>query len=132
QMLRQTRYQEEVALALREGKRKPRSQANNPRSDLPLRELEDLPDAWICARLNDLTHLITDGTHRTPQYQEKGVPFLSVKNVRPFIVRDEDVKWISKTEHEDINARCNPEVGDILYTKVGATFGYAAVNRLPY
>jgi type I restriction enzyme S subunit len=57
---------------------------------------------------------------------------LSVKNVRPFKVLDADVKRISIEEHRAINHRCNPEIGDILYTKVGATFGYAAVNRLRY
>jgi type I restriction enzyme S subunit len=62
----------------------------------------------------------------------QGVPFLSVKNVRPFRIFDSDIKHISPEEHREINKRCNPELGDILYTKVGATFGYAAANTLNY
>src|SRR5439155_24079770 len=95
-------------------------------------DLPDLPETWSYHRLEELCHLITDGTHKTPKYQSEGVPFLSVKNVRPFLIRDADIKFISEEEHRAINARCNPEKGDILYTKVGATFGYAAANELDY
>jgi type I restriction enzyme S subunit len=52
--------------------------------------------------------------------------------VRPFLVRDTDIKFISEEEHRQINTRCNPEKGDVLYTKVGATFSYAAVVELDY
>ena len=101
------------------------------RANKPVIELPELPAEWGLYPLQDLSHLITDGTHKTPAYQEKGVAFLSVKNVRPFRLLDTDVKRISEEEHREITGRCNPATGDILYTKVG-TFGYAAANRLPY
>jgi type I restriction enzyme S subunit len=78
-------------------------------------------------------YLVTDGTHFTPKYQDNnGIKFLSVKNVRPFYFRDEQVKYISEDEHKVLIERCNPQKGDILYTKVGATFGYAAKIKMDY
>jgi type I restriction enzyme S subunit len=129
---RERRYEAECKQAEDAGKRKPKNHDTNKRSRNLVNNLPDVPETWGYYRLEELCHLITDGTHKTPQYQSKGVPFLSVKNVRPFLVRDADIKFISEEEHQWINSRCNPESGDILYTKVGATFGYAAVVELDY
>lgn len=126
------KLEEETRLAKENGTRKPKDQRKNKKADFHETELESLPDVWDYFRLEDITYLVTDGTHHTPKYQNDGVKFLSVKNVRPFKIRDEDIKYISEKEHREINSRCNPETGDILYTKVGATFGYACVNELEY
>jgi hypothetical protein len=42
---------------------------------------------------------ITDGTHVTPSYVERGVPFLSSGNVSEFIIDFSDVRYISAEEH---------------------------------
>ncbi|TBR56551.1 hypothetical protein B4U84_29215 [Westiellopsis prolifica IICB1] len=125
-------YEEECRKAEEEGRKKPKDSRKNKKSTHTSIEINDIPDTWSIARLEDISYLVTDGTHQTPKYQTEGVPFLSVKNVRPFVVKDEDIKFISEKEYQEINARCNPEKGDILYTKVGATFGYAAINQLDY
>ena len=75
--------------------------------------------------LNDVCSKITDGTHITPTYIEKGVPFLSVKNLTKGYLDLEDVKYISQEEHEKLTKRIKPEFGDILYTKVGVNYGMA-------
>ncbi len=118
--------------AIKEDRRKPKDHSNNKQSKNIVGHLPDLPDSWSYFRLEDICHLITDGTHRTPKYVNKGRPFLSVKNVRPFLIKDSDIKFITELEFLEINNRCNPEKGDILYTKIGATFGYAAINNLDY
>lgn len=79
------------------------------------------------AKLRDVCRIITDGTHVTPKYSNQGVPFVSVKDVRSKRIDFSDVKYISEEEHRFITRRCRPEKGDILYTKVGATFGNAVV-----
>jgi type I restriction enzyme, S subunit len=79
------------------------------------------------AKLRDVCRIITDGTHITPKYLTQGVPFVSVKDVRSKRIDFSDVKYISQEEHRFITKRCRPERGDILYTKVGATFGNAVV-----
>lgn len=79
-------------------------------------------------RLEDLCYQITDGTHYTPSYVEYGVKFLSVKDVRENeIYFDKDTKYITKEEHEKLKKRAFPQTDDILLTKIGATYGYAAV-----
>ncbi|MDD2709862.1 MAG: restriction endonuclease subunit S [Verrucomicrobiae bacterium] len=95
-------------------------------------DLPPLPEGWTWATLDQLCSKVTDGTHLKPIYTEKGVPFLSVKNVRPGKIFDTDIKFISAEQHADYVRRCKPEKGDILYTKVGVTFGFAAINTLDY
>jgi len=118
--------------ALREQTRQPQDPRKSKKSNKPVADLPEIPESWKYHRLEDLCYLITDGTHKTPEYRQKGIPFLSVKNVRPFSIDDRDIKFISEQEHNELISRCNPEKGDILYTKVGATFGYAAAVNIEY
>jgi len=78
-------------------------------------------------KLNSITTKITDGVHAKPNYQETGVPFLSVKNATNKYLDFTDTKFISVKDHKTFFKRCNPEFEDILYTKVGATYGRAAI-----
>ena len=64
---------------------------------------------------------LTDGTHSTPKYTEKGVPFISVKDVSSGKLDFSNCKHISEKEHTELYERCNSEIGDILLTKVGTT-----------
>ena len=86
-------------------------------------------DARGCrdARLEELTTRVTDGIHLKPVYTESGVPFISVKDVTTRRLRFDDCRYISSADHERFTKRCKPEYLDILYTKVGATYGRAAV-----
>jgi type I restriction enzyme S subunit len=77
--------------------------------------------------LGVLTNKITDGVHSKPQYVEVGVPFISVVNITTGELKFENCKYISQEAHEKYVARCFPEYDDILYTKVGATYGRAAI-----
>jgi type I restriction enzyme S subunit len=90
---------------------------NGKNTDIPLVSLESL-----CTK-------ITDGTHVTPNYLESGVPYLSVKNITHKLgtLDFTDIKYISREEHKKISKLANVERDDILYTKVGATYGYAQI-----
>ena len=77
--------------------------------------------SWKVYKLNDVCNLITDGTHKTPKYQESGVPFLSVKNITGGFIDMVNTRFISEEEHKELSKRCKPEYGDILYSKVGTT-----------
>lgn len=114
------------------GSVKPRNQNNNKLSDKGDPVLEKIPNDWKYFRAEKLCYLITDGVHFKPTYVENGVKFLSVKNVRPFKINPSDCKYITEDEHKKYIQRCNPENGDILYTKVGATYGYAAKIDLDF
>lgn len=78
-------------------------------------------------KLSELTNLITDGEHKKPNYTEKGTPFISVVNITTGELKFEDCKFVSEEDACKFNKRCNPEKDDILYTKVGATYGRSAI-----
>ncbi|EAR21576.1 restriction endonuclease subunit S [Nitrococcus mobilis] len=78
-----------------------------------------LPPRWRWSRLGGLALLVTDGTHHTPQYVAKGVPFISVKDISGGQLRFSDTKFISQEEHQTISSRCNPERNDILLCRIG-------------
>lgn len=84
----------------------------------------DIPKNWKWCQLADLCKTVTDGTHKTPTYIEQGVPFLSVKNVSSGAFDFEDVKYISEHEHDELLKRCKPEIGDVLFCRIG-TLGKA-------
>lgn len=71
--------------------------------------------------LSEVCSKITDGTHRRPIYQEKGIPFLRVTDITE---SNSSKKYITKDEHLELIKRCKPEKNDILYTKNG-TIGIA-------
>ncbi|ELA9340951.1 restriction endonuclease subunit S [Vibrio parahaemolyticus] len=85
------------------------------------------PKGWETITLNEVTTKITDGVHSKPEYTESGVPFVSVKNITTGVLSFDDTKYISPNAHEKYIKRCNPELHDILYTKVGATYGRPAI-----
>jgi len=72
-------------------------------------------------KLGELCNKITDGTHHTPTYTNEGIPFLRVTDITK---SNNSKKFISHEEHLELIKRCNPEKGDILYTKNG-TIGVA-------
>ncbi|KTG19676.1 hypothetical protein AUR67_14185 [Pseudoalteromonas sp. XI10] len=81
--------------------------------------LNSIPSHWTWAKLGDISHQITDGTHKTPQYRSQGVVFLSIKNISSGTLDLTDIKYISEEEHLEINSRCNPQKGDILFCRIG-------------
>ena len=81
----------------------------------------DIPENWRWIRLGSVAKKLTDGAHKTPKYTDKGVPFLSVKDMSKGKLNFSDTKFISIEEHNILYQRCNPEKGDLLITKVGTT-----------
>ncbi len=81
----------------------------------------DIPESWEWCRLGSILEKLTDGAHKTPRYVDKGIPFLSVKDISGGEIKFDNCKFISVEEHEKLYSRCNAEYGDILLTKVGTT-----------
>lgn len=86
---------------------------------------------WEVKKLSEVCSKITDGTHKTPSYQESGVVFLSAKNVKNYELNDYSPKYISQSEHDVLIKRCKVEKGDILITKSGS-LGMAAINNFDF
>lgn len=75
---------------------------------------------WKVTELRQISRQITDGTHVTPTYVESGVPFISTIHVSEHGIDWSRAKRITREEYEALNRRVNPQIGDILYTKVGS------------
>lgn len=84
----------------------------------------EIPDTWTWVRLGTLVSLVTDGTHKTPQYVDKGIPFLSVQNISKGFFDFTKIKYITEEEHEKLIKRVKPQLNDILICRVG-TLGKA-------
>jgi type I restriction enzyme M protein len=83
----------------------------------------DIDPAWEMVELGEISTKITDGTHKTPTYTNSGIPFLRVTDLTK---SNDSKKFISVEEHTELIKRCNPEIGDVLYSKNG-TIGVAKV-----
>lgn len=88
----------------------------------------DVPENWKWVTLGSILNKLTDGTHKTPKYTTDGIKFVSVKDMSNGVLSLENTKFISEEEHQELYARCNPEKGDILLSKVGTTGVPAIVN----
>ena len=74
--------------------------------------------------MGSLMAVISDGTHKTPNYTSSGVPFLSVQNISSGRLDMGKSKYIAKEEHKKLCERIAPQKGDILLCRIG-TLGKA-------
>lgn len=87
----------------------------------------EVPVHWEVVELGDYVRAkITDGTHKTPNYISRGVPFVTATNLKNGQIDFSNCKFISEKEHHKLTQRCKPENGDVLLSKVG-TLGLVAV-----
>lgn len=82
--------------------------------------------------LGKICHKITDGTHKTPTYQDSGIVFLSAKNIKNGTLNLADHKYISEEEHLELTKRCKPEAGDVMLSKSGSLGDAITVPKLPF
>ena len=92
---------------------------------------EELPEGWAWTRLGNLLSLVSDGTHKTPQYTESGVLFLSVQNVSGGSFDLTKVRHVSQETHEELCKRVKPDRGDILLCRIG-TLGKPIIVDVDY
>ena len=78
-----------------------------------------------------MSSVITDGTHKTPNYVNKGIPFISVQNISSGKYKDTKLKYITEDEHKKLICRCKPEKGDILLCRIG-TLGHPYIVDLDF
>ena len=78
----------------------------------------------VCVKLND-------GTHFSPESFETGkYKYVTAKNIKLSGFDFSNITYIPEEVHRPIYDRCNPQYGDVLYIKDGATTGIAMVNTL--
>jgi type I restriction enzyme S subunit len=92
---------------------------------------QDLSKRHGAQPLQNLCHTITDGDHNTPQFSDDGVRFIFVGNVSSGYLHFQSTKCVSRNYFSTLKPQRLPEVGDILYSAVGATLGIPAVVDSP-
>jgi type I restriction enzyme S subunit len=88
---------------------------------------ETNPNGVKVVQLSEIATRITDGVHQKPNYTSTGVPFISVKDITTGTLKFDNCKFVSLEDHQMFTKRCKAEQFDILYTKVGATYGRPAI-----
>lgn len=92
----------------------------------------EIPENWVWCRLGVICTKITDGTHHSPPNTESGeFKYITAKNIKDEGIDLSNITYVSREVHKEIYNRCNPEIGDILYIKDGATTGIVTINNLP-
>ncbi len=116
------KIREEKQQLVKEGKLKKKDLEESPISEdeIPFA----IPESWEWVRLSSLLQLISDGTHKTPNYVPIGIPFLSVQNISSGKLTMDKIKYISEEEHNLLIKRVKPALGDILICRIG-TLGKA-------
>ena len=114
--------EEKAALTGQKSSRKPR---NNKVESIALSSLS-LPSGWSCSSIGSIALKVTDGTHKTPTYIAKGIPFVSVKDFSAGRLDLSNTRFISEQEHRTLSKRCDPKRGDILLGRIG-TLGRAVL-----
>jgi type I restriction enzyme S subunit len=83
---------------------------------------------WFNVELSEVCEKITDGSHRTPNFVNKGYPFVTVTHVDHSGNIDFSLcSHISEEDYRDlVKNGCRPLIGDVLFSKDG-TVGKVAV-----
>lgn len=81
--------------------------------------------------LSSLCSLFVDSAHRTPRYQQEGIPALRPRDVANGTLNLSQVARVSEEEYEIQSKRHRPAEGDIVYSRE-LSYGWAALlPRIP-
>ena len=92
-------------------------------------DLFDIPTNWIWDRLENLIFEVKDGTHDTPKYQEKGIPFITQKNIKNNDITFDNIQFISNLDHQKFFARSNVKRNDIIMAMIGHNRGTCTIVK---
>ena len=91
----------------------------------------ELPEGWVWTYLGESMLKITDGTHHSPINEPNGkFKYVTAKNIKDNGIKLSGITYVTDEVHKEIFSRCNPEFGDLLYIKDGATTGICCINNL--
>jgi len=114
----------------KEGKKpgKPRAfKSLPPFTKEELDNLALLPVGWSWFKNENFLFEVKDGTHDTPKYQDKGIPFITQKNIKNNSVSFSDIKYISDEDHNKFFKRSNVQKGDIIIAMIGHGRGNSCI-----
>ena len=86
-----------------------------------------IPVEWDVVKLGDICD-VRDGTHDSPKYVDKGVPFITSKNLTPKGLDLTKITYITEENHKFFSKRSHVENGDILFGMIGTIGTSIIVN----
>src|SRR5690606_35712628 len=88
----------------------------------------NFPESWAESTLEESCLKVTDGTHLTPPLKDNGIPFVTVANVDNGIIDFSKTRFVSQEDYEKYKDNCNPQNGDVLFSKDGTVGKVCLVN----
>ncbi|WP_143245317.1 restriction endonuclease subunit S [Aeromonas veronii] len=86
----------------------------------------ELPANWSWQQLEDSVLMIVDCHNKTAPYVESGIPLIRTSNIRDGKFVWQELKFVNQETYEYWSRRCQPEPGDIIFTRE-APMGEAAI-----
>lgn len=88
------------------------------------------PKGWETKKLQQICIEIADIDHNMPKAVEKGVPFISAKDLLDDgSISFDEVKNISEEDYTRLSKKIKPQRGDIIYSRIGAKLGKARLVK---
>ena len=83
---------------------------------------------WKKVKLGDICD-VRDGTHESPKYLPKGIPFITSKHLKNNRIDFSNVKFISIEDHKSFSKRSKVDDGDILFGMIGTIGNPVVVDK---
>jgi len=91
----------------------------------------NIPKEWEIVVAENICGKVTDGTHDTPKYVEKGYFLVTSKHIKSGNIDFSEAYFISEDDFVEINKRSKVDVGDVLFSMIG-TVGMTAIVKREY
>jgi type I restriction enzyme S subunit len=90
--------------------------------------LPELPEGWAWTKIKIIASVM-DVDHKMPKSTDTGISFISPKDfVYPYGVDFNKAKRISIEDYTRLSRKCKPELGDLLYSRIGTV---GKVRKVP-
>lgn len=84
--------------------------------------------SWKKAKLSECCQSISDGDHQAPPKSNKGIPFVTISNIKDNSFDFTDCMYVPQSYYNNLLAKRKPQKGDILYSVVGS-FGIPVLMK---
>lgn len=91
----------------------------------------NISDQWETKKLGEVCEKITDGSHFSPPKMIGGLyPYITVRDINKDIINFQNCKFIDESSYKElVRNGCQPEIGDILFSKDGTIGKVSLVNE---
>ncbi len=107
-----------------------KKESNKEESNIKPTRWGDTPTDWDEEKINEVTKLVSDGSHNPPERVENGIQILSGQNIQNgHIDFNKEPSYISPSDFEQMDNNHSLQKGDLLMTIVGSIGRSAIVEE---